>query len=59
MLYKDLGGIPVFEGIAASFTDRSMGWINPIMMLCLYFAAFTAVFLITAGIRKLKRRRAE
>ena len=59
MLYKDLGGIPVFEGIAASLTGRNMGWINPIMMLCLYFAAFNAVFLITAGIRKLKRRRAE
>ena len=59
MLYKDLGGIPVFEGIAASLTGRNMGWINPILMLCLYFAAFYVVFLITAGIRKLKCRRAE
>ena len=59
MLYKDLGGIPVFEGIAASLTARNMGWINPIMMLCLYFAAFNLVFLITVGIRRLKRGRAE
>ena len=59
MLYKDLGGIPVFEGIAASLTGRNMGWINPIMMLCLYFAAFNAVFLITAGIRKLINRKTE
>ena len=59
MLYKNLGGIPVFEGIASSLTARNMGWINPIMMLCLYFAAFNLVFLITVGIRRLKRGSAE
>ena len=59
MLYKDLGGIPVFEGVAAYFTNAHMGWINPILMLCLYFVSFYIAFFIPVGIRKLKRRRAE
>ena len=53
MMYKDLGSIPIFEGIATNLTNNHLGWINPIMMLALYFITFNIVFLIPMGIKKL------
>ena len=46
ILYKDLGGIPFFESIASHFTSINMSFLNPIMMLILYFIEFNIVFLI-------------
>ena len=57
MLYKDLGGVPIFEGIATNLTNNHLGWINPIMMLVLYFIAFNIIFLIPMGIKKLIHRK--
>ena len=57
MLYKDLGGVPIFEGIATNLTNNHLGWINPIMMLGLYFIAFNIIFLIPMGIKKLIHRK--
>ena len=57
MLYKDLGGVPIFEGIATNLTNNHLGWINPIMMLGLYFITFNIVFLIPMGIKKLIHRK--
>lgn len=56
MLYKELGGIPFFENIASVLTDNGLSWINPIMMLLLYFIAFNIVFLIPMGIKKVIKK---
>jgi len=56
MLYKDLGGIPFFENIASYLTSINLGFLNPLMMLILYFLAFNIVFLIPMGIRKIIKR---
>ena len=53
MLYKDLGGVPIFEDIATKLSTNNLGFINPIMMLILYFIAFNVVILIAMGIKKL------
>ena len=57
MMYKDLGSIPIFEDIATKLTNNGLGFINPIMMLLLYFIAFNIVFLIPMGIKKLIRKK--
>ena len=54
MMYKDLGGVPFFENIASFFTEKGLRFLNPFMMLILYFAAFSLVWLIAAGIRNRK-----
>ncbi len=51
MLYRELGGVPFFEDIASRLTERGLGFLNPIMMLILYFFAFSVVYLIAAGIK--------
>ena len=51
MLYRDLGGVPVFEGVAKDLTDRGLAFLNPVLMLILYFAAFCLVWLIAAGVK--------
>ena len=56
MLYHDLGGVPFFEGIADYFTSINMQFLNPIMMLVLYFLAFNIVFLIPLGIKKVAKK---
>ncbi len=48
MLYRELGGVPFFEGVASSLTERGMGFLNPVLMLALYFAAFTLIWAIAA-----------
>ena len=54
MMYKDLGGIPIFEGVASKLTERGLGFLNPVLMLALYFAAFSLIWLIAAGIKNRK-----
>ena len=54
MMYKSLGGIPIFEGIASKFTENGLQILNPIMMLLLYFIAFNIVFLIALLIKNIK-----
>ncbi len=56
MMYKDLGGIPLFEGVATKLTERGLGFLNPFLMLALYFSAFSLVWLIAAGIKNRKKR---
>ena len=43
MLYRELGGIPIFESIASKLTDANLQFLNPIMMLLLYIVAFSIV----------------
>lgn len=54
MLYKDLGGVPIFENIASNLTSNNMGFLNPLLMLSLYFLAFNIVFFIPLTIKKIK-----
>lgn len=56
MMYKSLGGIPIFEGIASKFTENGLIILNPIMMLLLYFIAFNIVFAIPLMIKKYKTK---
>ena len=51
MMYKSLGGIPIFEDIASLFTSKGLSFLNPIMMILLYFIAFNIVFLLSLGIK--------
>ena len=51
MLYHDLGGVPIFEGVAAGFTARGLAFLNPPMMLILYFVGFSIIFSITALVK--------
>jgi len=53
MLYRELGGVPFFEGIASKLTEAHLQFLNPILMLVLYFIAFNIIFLIPLGIKKL------
>ena len=57
MMYKSLGGIPIFEDIALNFTNQGLGFINPIMMLLFYFIGFNLAYLIALLIKKLFKRR--
>ena len=54
MMYKDLGGVPFFEGVASDLTGKGLGFLNPLIMLILYFAAFSLIWLIAAGIKNRK-----
>ena len=56
MLYKDLGGVPFFNGIATNLTANNLQFLNPIMMLIIYFIAFNIIYLITYGIKRLVNR---
>ena len=53
MMYKDLGGIPFFEEIASNLTKAHLSFINPIMMLALYFLSFSLVIILAMGIKKI------
>ena len=53
MLYKDLGGIPIFEDIASKFTSMNLQILNPILMLLLYFIAFNIIIIASIGIKKI------
>ena len=56
MMYKDLGSIPIFEDIATKLSNNGVGFINPILMLLLYFIAFNIVFVIAKVISKVRKR---
>lgn len=58
MLYRELGGIPFFEGIAARFSQQGLAFLNPLMMLILYFAAFSLIYGTAVLIRNRRRRAA-
>jgi len=53
MMYKDLGGIPIFQDIATKLTLNGLQFLNPLMMLLLYFLAFNIIYLIYIVIKKL------
>lgn len=53
MMYLNLGGIPIFEGIADNLTKSNLQFLNPLLMLLLYFIGFNIVFLLNIGIKKL------
>ena len=57
MMYLNLGGIPIFEDVASYFSSINLKFLNPILMLILYFAAFNVIFLIHLCIKKLKFRK--
>ena len=57
MMYKDLGSIPIFEDIATKLTNNGLGFINPIMMLLLYFIGFNIIFIIVKLISKLRKKK--
>ena len=47
MLYRDLGGIPFFESVAARLSAAGLRFLNPILMLALYYLAFRVVWLVS------------
>ena len=53
MLYRELGGVPFFENVAAEFTARNLSFLNPPMMLFLYLLGFSLIFGITALLKTL------
>ncbi len=52
MMFLNLGGIPIFEDVATKLTSLKLQFLNPALMLVLYFVAFNIVFLIPLGIKK-------
>ena len=56
MLYKDLGGVPIFEDVASKLTSMNLQLLNPILMLILYFIGFNIIILIPMFIKKIKMR---
>ncbi len=58
MMYKDLGSVPIFEDIASKLTSMNLGFLNPLLMLTLYFVAFNIIFLIPLGIKKIFKKKA-
>lgn len=52
MMYRNLGGVPVFEHIATKFTNMNVQFLNPIMMLLIYFLTFNVIILSAMGIKK-------
>ena len=57
MMYKDLGGIPFFESIASTFSSNGLQFLNPIMMLLLYFISFNIIFIIPLIIKRIKNNK--
>lgn len=53
MMYRDLGSIPFFEDIASKLTSLNLQFINPLMMLLLYFMAFNVVYFIYVVVKKI------
>ena len=46
MLYLNLGGVPIFEDIASKLTAQNLQFFNPILMLVLYFIAFSIIICV-------------
>ena len=53
MLYLNLGGIPIFEDIASKCTEMNLTYLNPLIMLILYFVSFNIIYFISLCINKL------
>lgn len=47
MLYRDLGGVPFFESVADRFAAAGLRFLNPILMLGLYYLAFWIVWAVS------------
>lgn len=43
MMYRQLGGIPFFEDLASKLSGRGLGFLNPLLMLGLYWLGFQLV----------------
>ena len=56
MMYKDLGSIPIFEGVATKLNNNGLGFINPLLMILLYFIAFNIIFAIPLIINKFRKK---
>ena len=54
MLYHNLGGIPIFENIATKLTQRNLEFLNPFIMLILYFISFNIIYFLSLVIKKKK-----
>ena len=52
MMYRNLGSVPFFENVASLFNSHGLQFLNPIMMLLLYFIAFNVIFLVAVLIKK-------
>jgi hypothetical protein len=57
MLYRYLGSVPFFEGLATRFREAGKEWINPLMMLGLYLLAFHLILLIPLVLKARRTRR--
>ena len=53
MLYKELGGVPIFSDIASKLIGLHFGILNPLLMLILYFLSFNIAYLIQLIIKKI------
>ena len=56
MLYLNLGGVPIFEDIATKLSSLNLQILNPVMMMVLYFIAFSIIYIIPLGVKKIKSR---
>ncbi len=54
MMYKNLGSIPIFEDVGTNLINNGLGFINPLLMLLLYFIAFNIVYGLAIVINKYK-----
>lgn len=52
MLYLNLGGVPIFEDIASKLTAANLQFLNPILMLVLYFVFFNIAYLLCLLVKK-------
>lgn len=57
MLYRELGGLPVFEDVAARLRASGLSFLNPLLMLALYLLAFWLVSGLPRLLRGLRRGR--
>ncbi|MBP5254820.1 MAG: YwaF family protein [Lachnospiraceae bacterium] len=55
MLYRNLGGVPFFEGVAGQLTAQGLRFLNPLLMLGLYFLAFCLIFGVSALVKNRKK----
>ena len=54
MLYRYLGHVPFFEGVATRLREAGFEFVNPIIMLILYFVVFAVIWLVAAMIKNRK-----
>lgn len=52
MMYKNMGSIPIFEDVGTKLIDKGLGFLNPIIMLLLYFVAYNLIFFIIYSVKK-------